>query len=388
MIELSIKRLENIQSENLLLKISYSDIQTEAPLLVVLFDECGINHTQNIYITSKIQTFDYLSKLHRSVILVEDLEPLDEGDIVYFQSLAFSKLQLIYQVHSSHNVLFLTGECNSMCKMCPQPPKRDEIDYYSIALNTIAMVETSPQFITISGGEPTLLGDKLLEILDLIHNKWSKTESIQLLTNARLLANPSYTQRLIEVCKGGEKLTIGVPLHSDILAIHDDITQRKGSFAQTIRGLYNLSLYKNVCIEIRIVAQKANISRLKDIIHFVGRYLTFVSHISIMQMEPEGFAREHWGDFWIDPTEYSKELVKAIDLAEMIGIPIKLYNYQQCILPDSIRKYAYQSISDWKNIYQSNCKMCPSKENCAGFFKSQDNDKYYSKFITPILKQI
>lgn len=386
MIELPIEKIANIEGSNLLMKVSFSDIQSECPLLVVQFDDVTIGDTQNIFITSKISIFDKLLKLHHSVILIDNFAPLDEGDIVFLQSPTASRLSIVYQVRSSHNVLFLTGECNSMCIMCPQPPKKDEINYYTIAEKTIEMVDKPPQYITISGGEPTLLGDKLIDILNLLYSKWTTVESIQLLTNARLLMNAAYTEKLIKAAEEGKKLVIGVPLHSDISDVHDVITQRKGSFAQTIRGLYNLSLYKNLSIEIRIVAQKANISRLKDIILFVGRYLTFISHVTIMQMEPEGFAREHWNDLWVDPIEYQNELIAAVEMAEMIDIPVRLYNYQQCILPEGIRKYTYQSISDWKNIYNSKCKMCPKKEYCTGFFKSQDTDKYYSKFISPILE--
>ena len=268
-----------------------------------------------------------------------------------------------------------------MCRMCPQPPRKDEIDYFSIAKKTIELIDNNPTFMSISGGEPTLLGNKLFEIISILYEKWSSLEC-QLLTNARALSNAEYTKNLMDVCEG-KKISFGIPLHSDILEIHDDITQRKGSFAQTIRGLYNLSLY-NVPIELRIVAQKANIERLGEMVLFIGRYLTFVNHISIMQMEPEGFAREHWNDFWVDPVDYQKAISDAVKNAKRIGIPIRLFNYQLCVLPYEVRDYACQSISDWKNIYQKGCLMCPRKFDCAGFFKSQKSQEYYSKFISPI----
>ena len=63
----------------------------------------------------------------------------------------------------------------------------------------------------------------------------------------------------------------------------------KGSFQQTIKGLYNLAQYKQK-IEIRIVILKQNYRKLKDIAEYIYRNLPFVTHIALMGMEYHGRA--------------------------------------------------------------------------------------------------
>jgi peptide methionine sulfoxide reductase MsrA len=58
---------------------------------------------------------------------------------------------------------------------------------------------------------------------------------------------------------------------------------------------------------------------------------------------------------------------------------VSIYNSQLCILPESIRDYAKQSISDWKNIYLPECEDCKLKKECAGFFASAENK--HSQYI-------
>jgi hypothetical protein len=43
---------------------------------------------------------------------------------------------------------------------------------------------------------------------------------------------------------------------------------------------------------------------------------------------------------------------------------------------------AKQSISDWKNIYLSECEDCELKKECAGFFASSENK--HSEYIKSI----
>ena len=56
-----------------------------------------------------------------------------------------------------------------------------------------------------------------------------------------------------------------------------------------------------------------------------------------------------------------------------------IYNAQLCVLPEDIRCFAQQSISDWKDIYLLECDGCQLREQCGGFFAS--NKKYHSKHI-------
>lgn len=376
---ITVKIIENYNVEdNYLYKVKHNCNEYDKNVLIIInnINDLGINNNIK-YITSNVGVFNALKKCKISSILIKNIVPLDDGDILYINNNSTAAC-VVYQVKSSHNVLFVTGECNSSCIMCPQPPKDDDIDFLDLSYKIINLIECPPDFLSVSGGEPTLLGNRLISLIEYIYSKWENI-NIQILTNGRLLSDFNYTSSLMNVCKD-RKIFFAIPLHADILEIHDTISQRKGSFDQTIRGLYNLSLY-NANIELRIVVMRYNVHRLKKIILYIGRYITFIQHISIMQMEPQGFARKRWSEFYIDPSEYMNELIEMTDIANTIGIPIRLYNYQLCTLPESLYEYAYQSISDWKNVFRKECQMCKKLLSCAGFFSSQDSDNYISSKI-------
>ena len=101
-----------------------------------------------------------------------------------------------------------------------------------------------------------------------------------------------------------------------------------------------------------------------------------------MQMETIGYAEENISQLWIDPADYNEELSKAVEILEMRGLTPYIYNAQLCVLPEHLRKYAVQSISDWKDIYLEQCSGCQLKGQCGGFFLA--NRKYISKKIAPI----
>lgn len=51
-------------------------------------------------------------------------------------------------------------------------------------------------------------------------------------------------------------------------------------------------------------------------------------------------------------------------------------------VPEDIRCYAQQSISDWKDIYIEKCDGCVLKGQCAGFFES--NRQAHSSHIKKV----
>lgn len=103
-----------------------------------------------------------------------------------------------------------------------------------------------------------------------------------------------------------------------------------------------------------------------------------------MQMETVGYAKDNINDLWMDPHDYNKELREAVLLLHRKGMKVFIYNAQLCVLPEDIRRFAVQSISDWKDVYISECEGCTLKGKCAGFFASDIN--HHSSHIHRILK--
>jgi His-Xaa-Ser system radical SAM maturase HxsC len=306
---------------------------------------------------------------------VANTDELNENDIVTIE--ADGTINVVFDITSQHNALFITERCNSNCIMCPQPPVKQEDDRFDLNLQYISLIDKNTKTIGITGGEPTLIGEKLFVILSNIHNKIPKA-SISLLSNGIKFENFEYTKKFAQSIK--QDIVIDIPLYSDIDIIHNSIV-RTNTFYRTINGIYNLAKF-NLKIGIRIVVHKMNYKRLPELSEYIYSNFPFVFHVAFMQMEPMGYAKDNIEDLWIDPFDYNIELEKAVLNLHYRDINVSIYNSQLCVLPDSIKKFAVQSISDWKNIYIDECEECIMKEQCPGFFAS--SKETYSRAITAI----
>jgi hypothetical protein len=89
-----------------------------------------------------------------------------------------------------------------------------------------------------------------------------------------------------------------------------------------------------------------------------------------MGMEHTGFAIANDDTLWIDPVDYQAQLKASVDLLFAAGVNVSVYNLPLCVLDPSIRPFAVQSISDWKNAYVEECEGCSARRDCAGFFST------------------
>lgn len=286
-----------------------------------------------------------------------------------------------FEIDSNSNVLFVTDQCNNRCIMCCQPPKRkDDFDYYY--KKNVALVKSAPKetkTVCITGGEPTLSGDRFIELVRLVRNELPDTE-IQILSNGRLFANHTLAQLLKEV--GGEKVFVGVPLHSDYAGDHDKIAGSKGAFNETMLGLYNLA-DEGVAVELRVVICKMNYQRMPQMADYIFKNLYFVSWVALMGMEDTGYATKNANHIWIEPVDYSNQLCKAVDLLDGWGIPVAIFNIPLCLLPQDYHHFAAQSISDWKTRYLDICDGCILKDKCCGLFSTSKKTYQGLKPYTP-----
>jgi His-Xaa-Ser system radical SAM maturase HxsC len=295
----------------------------------------------------------------------KDVSHLRDGDVVLINPKT-GLVRTLYRQASKQNVLFMTERCNSFCLMCSQPPV-DRVDNERIAINfeVLRLIE-APEQLGLTGGEPTLLGDGLFEILRTIRERFPDTR-VHMLTNGRRFAQPDFTRGF--VVAASRRTSLGIPLYSDTAWEHDYVVQAEHAFDQTIQGLYLLARY-DWPVEIRIVLHALSVPRLLDLCYYVYRNLPFASHIALMGLEITGFTRPNLGKLWIDPYDYRDELAKAVEFLAVRGMNVSVYNLQLCVIPRPIWKFARQSISDWKNIYFDECAKCSVREQCGGLFAS------------------
>ena len=252
--------------------------------------------------------------------------------------------------------------------MCCQPPvKKDDIDFFYE--KNIRLIDSAPielPTIGITGGEPTLLGERLFDLIAYIRKRLPNTH-IQILSNGRRFADGAYTERLAQVAEG--MVFVGVPFHSDSPIIHDRMAGAKNAYNQTLIGLYNLAA-NDIDIELRIVLTKQNYQRLPQMARFISKNLAFVSTVAFMAMEDIGNTIKNRDLVWIEPLDYIPELQQAVIYLSQLEFDVSLFNLPLCLLPEVMRTFAKQSISDWKNKYLPICSACIARTKCCGFFST------------------
>ncbi|CAH0264199.1 hypothetical protein SRABI36_03550 [Pedobacter sp. Bi36] len=309
------------------------------------------------------------------------LDHLEEGDVVMADSNGV--IRTLYRVNSYHNTILSTERCNSNCLMCSQPPRdKDDIPaLYEIYKRAIPLIPKDCMELTISGGEPTLMGELFFSLLELITIELPDTE-IHILTNGRTFAWNHMAQRLAKI--QNHRIMLGIPLYSDYADSHDYIVQAKDAFNQTILGLHNLARY-GIRIEIRVVLHKASIPRLAKLSAYIYKNLPFSEHITFMGLEFTGYTPFNIEKLWIDPVDYTTELTKAVEYLSYRNMNVSIYNTQLCTIPEKLWAHCRKSISDWKNEYLPECQACEKLNDCGGLFTW--NLKKHSRAIAPIINQ-
>lgn len=284
-----------------------------------------------------------------------------------------------YRRHSTSNSLFITERCNSLCLMCSQPPRQGDDGWRIDELKQVAdLMDPSLATIGVTGGEPTLLRERLAELLLHVRQVLPDTE-IHVLTNGRLFADRALVD-LVEGLQGW--VTWGIPVYADVPSIHDYVVQAHGAFFETLEGIYNLAAARHA-IEIRYVLHKQTAPRIRAFAEFASRSLPFVSHLAFMGLEPMGFAKMNRDLLWVDPVDYIQDLAAAVEWLVQSGIVTSIFNLPLCILPRNSWQYARKSISDWKRTYQPICAECEVRDQCGGFFRSTGPD-WESRAISPV----
>ena len=310
--------------------------------------------------------------------LPEAFSYVGEGDVIKIATQR-GNVAVLFQRSAKHHAFLLTERCNNYCLMCSQPP-RDVDDGYIAdeILRAIPLVDRETPEIGFTGGEPTLLGEKLATLVS--HCKsWLPDTGLHILTNGRAFADLGFTQTFAKI--GHHDLMFGIPVYSDLSDRHDYVVQADGAFDETIRGILNLKR-SGLLVEIRVVIHKQTYDRLPQLARFIARNLTFVDQVVWMGLEMTGFTKANLNDLWIDPVDYQPQLVEAIEYLVASRIKTSVYNHQLCITDRRLWPYAKQSISDWKNEYMPECEGCSVRHQCAGFFSSAKLK--YSRHIQPI----
>lgn len=294
------------------------------------------------------------------------LRYLSAGDVIS-ASQTGEYLRVLWRHRSPMNSILLTERCDHYCLMCSQPPKEREDNWLlANATELIRLLPPSTQSIGFTGGEPTLFGDRLIELLRLCRNLLPEA-GVHVLSNGRRFADFGFASAWAEV--RNPRMMVGIPIYGAEPTLHDYVVQAEGAFDETVRGIVNLGEVRQR-IEVRVVIHKQTAPALPAIAEFIARNLPFVEQVALMGLEMIGFARANIDEVWIDPVDYRAELAEAVSLLARRRVKTMIYNHQLCLIDGELWPFAVRSISDWKNEYHPECAKCAVMDRCGGFFFS------------------
>ena len=298
-----------------------------------------------------------------------------DGDVINFDDKRGS-LRTLLSANAKTNTLLVTERCDNRCVFCSQPPNDFEDNHLYVKAAIAIINFDTKEFVGISGGEPTYNRSAFLNLLKILKQFHNKTP-LHILSNGRSFSDTAYIKQISEEIN--DKVVLwGIPLYGHKASLHDELVQSDGAFVDTVQGLLNASEY-GFLIELRIVPTARNIGYLGHIVSFVAENIPFVNCISIMNLEPKGWARKNYNSLYVEVKKQNPSLLDAYNVSRKKGLNIRLFNYPLCLIDEKLRRIAVKSISDWKNYYPPECEGCKSLDDCGGFFTSATG-----KFIEPV----
>lgn len=310
-------------------------------------------------------------------------EVFDEGDV-----LDINEKGILYRWYSASEGdagMATTSLCNSNCRMCPASDN-ERRQKSSLTIEQMdAVLRHMPKDLwhfTITGGEPTLIGeDDFLHLLASIKRELPLAK-ILLLTNGRTLGDKEFFGRFIR--EAPQNIRVAIPIHGSTPEKHDYITQAPGSFAQTLRAVAAL-LRSKAEVELRIVVSKLNSDDITDMARLIIDRFSTVTVVNFVGLEMRGNCVAHSEQVLISYQDAFAQSRDAMRLLIKSGIDVGLYNFPYCMIDKRYWPIAKQSISAHKSVFCEECDSCSLKDECCGIFSA--TMKYYKPSVYPIANE-
>ncbi len=296
------------------------------------------------------------------------LNRLAEFDVAEFFS--DSSFHVLFRDDSNDNALVVTNQCNSNCVMCPcSEGSRRRISHETSEhlCRILEYMPTDARFLTLTGGEPTLLGNSLFPVLRKLKEHFEDFTEFQFLTNGRTFSDKAYLRQFLDAAP--QHLHYGIPLYGFSAETHDPITRADGSFLQAVSGIKAL-LHHGCDVELRIVVSKLNLSYMDALAQFIAANFQGLSHVSVMAAEMCGAAAANRQEVWVDYQEAFQASKNAVKILLSSGINVMLFNFPLCKVERGYWALCQKSISDYKIRYYDTCRECSVKDLCGGVFRS------------------
>ena len=265
------------------------------------------------------------------------------------------------------NTIFIGSVCNSNCIMCPYTEHfrlHSSLESLDSLKHLVDQMNPNAEYVCITGGEPTLLRDDFLRLVEHCRNHFHAA-LLHVLTNGRTFAYKDFLDDFHKVRP--YKTLLGIPLHADNAELHDHISQVSGSFDETLRGLDNL--YRaGEHLELRIVTSKLNYKNLPKLAVMIAKRYPHCQHVCLMGLEMMGNAMLNRAEVWCSYGELWPFVREAAYILITSGVETELYNFPLCIVERTLQSVYRRSITPSKIEYFPECETCRRKHECGGFF--------------------
>lgn len=295
--------------------------------------------------------------------------PINCGSGSFVKLSVDGKPEVLSTADYPDRTLYTTGLCNSNCIMCPYTERfrlNSKPESLFLLNRFIDLMDPNAEYVCITGGEPTILKDGFLELVEHVKNHFC-TSILHILTNGRTFSYKSFFDDYR--ARRPYQTLLGIPLHAADASLHDAITQSPGSFEETRRGLDNL-YNSGERIEIRIVTSKLNYTNLAALSKMIVKYYPYCQHVCFMGLEMMGNAMMHRKDVWCNYDELWPYVRESCDILISAGVNVQLYNYPLCLVNKSLHALYKRSITPSKIEYLPECDTCRKKHECGGFFRT------------------
>lgn len=265
--------------------------------------------------------------------------------------------------------LFVTGQCNSNCIMCPYTTNqriRAQHEPLYVLLRCVQLMDSYAPYLCITGGEPTLIRRDFFALLQCVRDHFEDC-LVHILTNGRAFCYGDYVRDYRSVRPS--RTLLGIPLYGHTTALHDHITQAPGSFEQTLRGLERLYAHGEH-IELRIVVSKLNAHALPHLAQMIIDKFPKVYCVSVMGIEMMGNAMIYRDDVWLDFNRSMEIISPILDQFLKSGVQVQLFNFPLCKVQLRHWPIYRKSITLSKVKYLPDCECCAMKPRCGGFFET------------------
>lgn len=197
--------------------------------------------------------------------------------------------------------------------------------------------------VVVTGGEPTVRKD-LPQILE--HAR-DLGYAILLQSNGRRFAHPDFADRITAIAP----LHYCIALHGPTAEVHDAVTLRPGSFAETVQGLRHLVARKQA-VSAKIVLSKTNFAALPETVAFLADL--GVPHVSIAFPHALGRARKLWDEVVPRYAEVAPFVRRALDVVRERGLTADAETFLYCHMEgyEAFVTEIHQQLEDYVELNQ------------------------------------